>query len=67
VIFSLAKAKVTDEPETVRMVTEASPIPDLSSAKGVLLFDSKNGIQRRIKEKALLENPTAIDGIALSL
>jgi len=65
-IFSLAKATVTDEPETVRMVTEASPIPDLKSAKGVPLFNSKSGIQRRIKEKALLENPTVIDGTSLS-
>jgi len=67
VIFSLAKAKVTDEPETVRMVTEASPIRDLGSADGVPFFELKSGIQRRIKEKALLENPTVIDCPSLNV
>ena len=44
VILALTEAKVTEEPETVRMVTEASPIPDLSLAKGVPLFESRSGI-----------------------
>jgi len=59
VIFSLAKARVTDEPKAVRMVIEASPIPDLSSAKG-------GGSLTQDKGKSTPRKPTVIDCSSLN-